>query len=157
LADARKKEEGSRYLIALVGDKRLALPLPDVVEVMRPLPISKLAGAPPSVLGAAVVRGAPVPVVDAGALLGETVARTCTRFVSLRVGGRSAALAVEGLVGVRRVDEAELAAMPPLLRDSFAGVARAIGSLDEELLLVLQAGRIVPEDAWRAIEGEGQP
>ncbi len=154
LANARK-EPGTSYLIALVGGKRLALPLRDVIEVMRPLPISKLAGAPPSVLGAAVVRGAPVPVVDAGALLGETGPRACTRFVSLRVGGRRAALAVDGLAGVRSVDEAALSGMPPLLRDSLDGVARAIGSLDEELLLVLQAGRIVPEGVWQAIEGGG--
>lgn len=153
LANARN-EPGSAYLVALVGAKRVGLPLSDVLEVMRPLPVSELTGAPPSVLGAAVVRGEPVPVVDAGALLGEPGARSPTRFVSLRVGRRRAALAVDGIVGVRRVDEAALGAMPPLLRDSVAGAGRAIGALDEDLLLVLQTGRLVPEGAWRAIEGD---
>ncbi len=138
-------------LIAQVGANRVALPLRDVLEVMRPLPVSALAGAPPSVLGAAVVRGAAVPVVDARALLGESSARACTRFVSLRVGARSAALAVDAVLEVRAVEDSELASMPPLLRDAASGAAGAVGVLDERLLLVLRAARIVPEEAWRAL------
>jgi len=149
------KEQTTAYLIALAGGKRLALPLPGVIEVMRPLPISVLAGAPPSVLGAAVVRGVPVPVIDAGALLGETAPRTCTRFVSLRLGARSAALAVDGLLGVRTLDESQLGLMPPLLGETISGVARSVVALDEGLLLVLRAGRLVPEEVWRAL-GTGE-
>jgi len=156
LANERKEAKTS-YLVALVGGKRLALALSDVIEVMRPLPVSKLTGTPPFVLGVAVVRGAPVPVIDAGALLGETGPRTFSRFVSLRLGGRSAALAVDGLVGVRALEDSELKVMPPLLREVVSGVADAIGSLDEDLLLVLRAGKIVPEQVWQAIGTEKQP
>jgi purine-binding chemotaxis protein CheW len=146
-----RKETKTTHLIALAGGRRLALALQDVIEVMRPLPVSKLAGAPAFVLGAAVIRGAPVPVVDAGALLGEPGLRACTRFVSLRLGARSAALAVGGLAGLRTLRASELAVMPPLLRDTAAGALAAVGALDEELLLVLQAGRLVPEEVWQAL------
>jgi purine-binding chemotaxis protein CheW len=152
-----RKEAKTSYLVALAGGKRLALALGDVIEVMRPLPVSKLAGVPPFVLGAAVVRGVPVPVIDAGALLGETGPRTCTRFVSLRLGARRAALAVDALVGVRALEDADLKTMPPLLRDVVAGVADAIGSLDEDLLLVLRAGKLVPEQVWQAVETGERP
>lgn len=152
-----RREPKSSYLVAQVGAKRVAVPLRDVIEVMRPLPIASLAGAPPSVLGAAVVRGAAVPVLDAGALLGEPGARTCTRFVSLRVGPRSASLAVDAVLGVRAVDDDELSAMPPLLRDTCSGAAGAVGALDEALLVVLQAARVVPEEAWRALATEERP
>lgn len=148
---SERKETKSAYLVVLAGGKRLALALQDVIEVMRPLPVSKLAGAPAFVLGAAVVRGAPVPVIDVGVLLGEPGPRTCTRFVSLRLGARSAALAVEGIAGVRTLADSELAEVPPLLRDSIAGAAGAVGALDEELLLVLRAGRLVPEEVWQAL------
>jgi purine-binding chemotaxis protein CheW len=154
LANERKETKTS-YLVALAGGKRLALALPDVIEVMRPLPVSKLTGTPPFVLGVAVVRGAPVPVIDAGALLGETGPRTFTRFVSLRLGDRSAALAVDGLVGVRALEDSQLKNLPPLLREVVAGVADAIGSLDEDLLLVLRAGKLVPEQVWQVV-GSGQ-
>jgi purine-binding chemotaxis protein CheW len=146
----------ARYLVARSGGKRLALPLAEVIEVMRPLPISRLEGAPPFVLGASVVRGGPVPVLDAAALVGEEPGtRAASRFVSLRVGTRRAVLAVEAVVGVHALDPRELTPVPPLLRGVAAGVADAIGSLDRELLLVLGAARLVPPGLWSAVAAGG--
>jgi purine-binding chemotaxis protein CheW len=146
------------YLIARAGSKQLAIELADVVEVMRPLPISALEGAPAFVLGASVVRGTAVPVVDARALLGEEPGPTaCGRFISLRLRARRAVLAVDGLGGVRALEDTVLKAMPPLLGGVAAGVAEMIGTLDHQLLLVLGAGRILPEAAWNAIGAADRP
>jgi purine-binding chemotaxis protein CheW len=148
----------AKVLVARAGGKQLALPLADVVEVMRPLPVARLEGAPGFVLGAAVVRGSPVPVLDAAALVGaEPGPRVVSRFVSLRVGSRRAALAVETVAGVHALDPRELKPVPPLLRDAAGGLADAIGSLDRELLLVLGAARLVPLELWRATEARGAP
>jgi purine-binding chemotaxis protein CheW len=142
------------HLVARVGDKRVALRLAHVVEVMRPLPVATLGGTPPFVLGAAVVRGSAVPVVDARALLGEGPASTRdARFVSVRVGDRRAVLAVDAVLGVRALDDVSVGQMPPILRDASEGVPELLGALDRDLLLVLDAGRLVPESAWRAIAG----
>lgn len=46
-----------------------ALDLAQVVEIMRPLPIERVAGAPDLVRGLAVIRGVPVPVVGLPASL----------------------------------------------------------------------------------------
>ena len=46
-----------------------ALPLVHVLEVMRPLPLEKVEPAPAFLLGLAVIRGEPLPVVDVAALL----------------------------------------------------------------------------------------
>ncbi|HEY6005476.1 MAG TPA: chemotaxis protein CheW [Anaeromyxobacter sp.] len=146
------------YLVSHAGGKRLALPLADVIEVMRPLPVSRLEGAPEFVLGAAVVRGAPVPVIDAGALVGAAPGgRTPSRLVSLRVGTRRAALAVDELIGIHALDASELEAVPPLLRGVAAGAADAVAALDEELVLVLASARLVPADVWRVLEGGDRP
>jgi purine-binding chemotaxis protein CheW len=116
---------------------------------MRPLPVTPLAGTPPPVAGAAVVRGAPVPVVDLAALVGADRVAPPARFVLLRLGARCAALAVDGVVGVARVDSA---AAEPLLSGAAAGAVASLGAtLDGELLVVLRAARIVPEGAWRAL------
>lgn len=147
----------TKYLVARAGGTQLALPLVDVVEVMRPLPVSRLEGVPEFVLGAAVVRGAPVPVLDAAALVGEEPGTgSVTRFVSLRVGSRRAALAVEAVVGVHALDAAQLKAVPPLLRGAAAGLPEAIGALDHQLLLVLGAARLVPAELWRLLEHGGR-
>lgn len=143
---------GAAHLISRAGPKQLALHLADVVEVMRPLPVFRLEGLPAFVLGAAVVRGAAVPVLDARTLLGERPASPGEgRFISLRVGARNAVLAVDALVGVRTLEEAVLQAMPGVLAGAADGVAELVGALDQHLLLVLSAGRLVPASAWSAV------
>src|SRR5688572_23698801 len=95
-------------LLCRVRSATCALPLADVLECMRPLPLESLAGAPPFVLGAALIRGLPVAVLDLGALLAGTPARA-ERWVTLRVGERSVALAVDAVVGIQPLEGAELA------------------------------------------------
>jgi purine-binding chemotaxis protein CheW len=122
-----------------------ALPLVHTAEIMRPLPIQALESAPHGVLGAAVVRGEPIPVVSAAALLdaeGESVAG---RFVALRVGERRVALAVDAVIGVRTISTEVLGTVPPLLARSGRAVA-SLGTLDASLLVVLDAARLIPDE-----------
>ena len=148
----RENAEGA-HLISRAGRNLLALALSDVAEVMRPLRISSVEGAPAFVLGVSVVRGTPVPVIDARLLLGEpSSSRPTGRWISLRLGKRRAALAVDDVLGTRTLDDATLEAMPPLLRSAAPGVAETVAALDDELILVMRAGRVVPEAAWDAVE-----
>ncbi len=122
-----------------------ALSLGQVVETMRPLPIEPLQNAPSFVRGLSVIRGAPVPVLDVAHLLnGKT--GVAGRFVTIAVGDRRVALAVEAVLGVRPVPAAALQALPPLLRR--VEVVSAIATLDAELLVVLEAARLMPDDLW---------
>ena len=154
-------------LLFRAGTHLCALPLAHVVETMRPLPIEPIAGGPRFVRGLAIVRGAPVPVVDLACLLNEGLsareeARSseeggapAARFVVLRVAGRSVALVVDGVVGVRALSAEALRELPPLLReardardtgesasDVDASVIESVGTLDAELLLVLRSARL---------------
>lgn len=148
------KSERDYWLLCRVGAPLCALPLSAVVETMRPLPVEPLAGMPSFVRGLSVIRGAPVPVVDAGALLGTGEASRPTRFVTLRAGERRVALAVEEVIGIRALPPDSLEALPPLLRDASAEVVSLVGTLDAELLVVLGQGKIVPDAAWKATEAQ---
>ena len=119
---------------------------------MRPLPLEPLAGVPPEVLGAAIIRGVPTPVVDVRRLLGGA-ADPPARFVTIRAGATTVALAVDHVVGVVAVEPAALHALPPLLSGAAAGAVAAIGRLDAELLLVLEAARLVPPELLAAPGG----
>jgi purine-binding chemotaxis protein CheW len=147
---------GPAVLLVRAGSHVCALPLDHVVETMRPLAIEPVAGGPSFVRGLSRIRGAPVPVVDLRSILGTDVnARgdaEVRRFVTLRVGGRRVALAVEAVVGVLRLEQARLRDMPPLLREAVGGAVEAAGTLDGELLLVLRAGRLVPEGLLQDVD-----
>jgi purine-binding chemotaxis protein CheW len=108
------------------------------------------------VLGVSVIRGVPVPVVDTAKLLGAggTVAQ---RVVTLKIGERRVALAVDGVVGVRALPAVSLDDVPPLLRDAGDDTLAAIATLDDQLLLVLRGARIIPESLWQSLDAEGPP
>jgi purine-binding chemotaxis protein CheW len=142
-------------LVCRVGSRLCGLPLSHVVETMRPLPIEPLPHLPSFVDGLALIRGRPIPVLDARRLLGadgEPGART--RFVTLELAERSAALAVDAVLGVRSIDVAALAQLPALLRNAQNDLVAALGTLDHELLVVLERSRLLPEAVWAALATE---
>jgi purine-binding chemotaxis protein CheW len=112
---------------------------------------------PPFVLGVAIVRGFPAPIVDALRLLHPVASPTppmispSARFISLKLGERTAVLAVDAVLDIRPLAAGILADIPPLLREAGAERMAMIGALDTQLLFVLEAARLVPESVWSAI------
>jgi len=140
-------------LLVRVGTSIAALPLADVVETFRPLPLQPLSGAPSYVRGVAVIRGAATAVVDLSELL-TGIPANATRFVTVRVGERRVALGVEAVVGVQTVDDDRFAALPPLLEPARERTV-ALGTLDGGLLMLLQTSRSLLDEAARAADARG--
>ena len=145
----------SRHDVLLVraGERICALPLAEVIEAFRPLPVRPLAGTPPFVLGMAVVRGAPAPVLCLARFLTGAPGPAPSRFVSVRCGERVAALAVEAVIGVSPLPEMDSGA--PLLEQAGGGALEAAGALGSELLVLLRTVRVVPEEVWTSLDGGG--
>jgi purine-binding chemotaxis protein CheW len=130
-----------------------ALPIAHVEETMRPLPIERLANMPAYVLGLSIVRGFPLPVIDAGQLLsGTPKGLDPQRFVTIKVGARRAVLAVDAVIGIRVLASTSTQDLPPLLHDSAADVVEAITAVDADLLFVLRSARLVPDSVWVALD-----
>ena len=144
-------EAGSSCLMCRVHGRPCGFALQHVIEIMRPLPVVPLAGAPSFVLGVALIRGEPTPVVDACALFTDQAVGSAGRYLHLETGARRVALAVDAVIGVRRLP-ARLQELPPLLRAASPLLVSALGTLDAELLLVLQAARLVPDAVLQAID-----
>ena len=126
---------------------------------MRPLPIKPVAGTPGFVCGVSVIRGMATPVVDLQALLeNRESSPSFGRFVTLKLNDRRIAMGVNSVVGLRNLDSAQLGALPPLLRDVTADLIASFGTLDAQLLLVLRAAHLVPEEVWATLAtGETVP
>ena len=145
---------GDLVVLCRVGARLCGVPVEHVAETMRPLPVEPVAGMPSFVRGLSVIRGAPVPVVDAAALLCEGAPEGLPgRYVTLAFGGRHVALAVDEVHGIRRL--ASLRDLPPLFAGAGNDAIEAMGTLDGDLLLVLQGTRLIPESAWAALEAGG--
>ena len=137
---------GLRSLLCTVGSGTYAIPIEHVIETLRPLPVTHLAGAPSFVSGVAIIRGEPLPVITPGE---ESVVE---RFVVVRVGTRRAALAVGRVLGIRDISLETAGELPPIFRGAKGADAIAkIGSLDAQLLVVLDVVRLVPESVLDAV------
>jgi purine-binding chemotaxis protein CheW len=139
------------FFVCRLGTRLCGLPLHCVAETMRPLPIEALIDAPSFVIGLTLMRGRPVPVVDAGLLLGGG-AGTRHRFVAVKTGIRSVALAVDAVIGIRAIPGQSLQELPPILGPDDTEIVTALGMLDNELLQVLSGIRCIPESIWAQID-----
>lgn len=145
--------EVSPVFVVMVGTRACAIPLHHVAETMRPLPIQSVAGMPNFVRGVSVVRGTPTPVVDLKALLENSEnSLSYGRFVSLKLEERRVVIGVDSVVGLKHLDSAQLGELPPLLRDVNTDLIESFGTRDAELLLVLRAAHIVPDEVWASLE-----
>jgi purine-binding chemotaxis protein CheW len=155
------RQMAGAMLVTRVGGVACAIPIAHVIETMRPLPVEPIGRGGDRALalidGLAMIRGAPVPVVDARRLLG-VAGEAAERFVVVQAAERRVALAVDAVLDVRRIDAEALPSLPPLLRSAQRELVSAIGALDQELLVVLDSARLLPDDSWRAIdEQSGAP
>lgn len=138
-------------LMALVfraGALLCALPLEEVIETMRPLPVQPIAGTRPFVLGISVMRGVATPVVDVARLLGGRPA-TVSRFVSVRTGRSPAAFATGEVLGIRPVGDTHGGrANAALLGGAPVRLVAAVGTFGGGPLLVLQSTRLLADEIW---------
>lgn len=140
----------NRFLVVGVHTHVCALPLMQVIETMRPLPVEPIAGVPSFVRGVSIIRGAPTPVVDLGALVGMP-GGVAGRFVTLRVDERQVALSVDRVLGVHHLDSSTIQKLPPLFQKASKDVIEAMGTLDTQLLVVLRQGWALPDEVWKAL------
>jgi purine-binding chemotaxis protein CheW len=140
-------------LVFRIAARLCALPLAQVVEIMRPLPLRRLDGTPGFVLGAAMVRGRPTPVVSGARLLGgDDAPDRGARWIGVAAGSRRVMLEVDDVPGIRAIPAGDGVAAQPLLEGVAPDRLATLGRLDVELLSTLQAARLVPERAWSAID-----
>ena len=142
-----------RVLMVASAGRSCALSLVHVREIMRPLPVERFAEAPAFVLGVSVIRGASVPVVDLGLLLGaeRSAGAAEGRYVTLKLDGGDVALSVGEVVGISDLPASELSALPGLVDGAGAGVIEALTTLDARLLRVLRASSVLSEAARAAL------
>ena len=139
-------------LVGRVGMKLCAIPIAHVVETLRPLAVEPIGMGPAFVLGFSIIRGAPTLVVDTATVLGGAKS-TATRFVVVRVGERRLALAFDSVLDVRPI-ATDFSQLPPLTGTASSECIAAIATQDADLLVLLEASRLISDDAWARLEAE---
>lgn len=141
-----------KCLIASAGGHTCALPLAAEMELMRPLDVEPLPDVPPFVLGMALVRGVPVPVIDLPRLLeAQRENAPHRRWIFSRRNDQALVLAVESVDGVAELDRAALEAAPTFGSRTDDALVSAIALHEQRLFWLLETARIVPAGVWEAL------
>ncbi|MBI2601726.1 MAG: chemotaxis protein CheW [Deltaproteobacteria bacterium] len=144
---------GAETLVLCVQSENniCAIPVRDISEIMRPMPREVLPDSPHFVIGMSVIRGRPVPVVDFSSLIGLKRSSQFGKYVVLNLESRKVALAVENVLGIKNLSLEFMEKLPPLLQNVHPDIISAIGTLDEDFLILIQTPKLVSIDAWEKI------
>jgi purine-binding chemotaxis protein CheW len=143
-------------LLCQVGASYLAIPICHVLEVSRPLGVTRLPDAPDWVAGVSVLRGVATPVIDAQKLFlaedrsASPAAPAAARWVALKIDDRRVALAVDAVLRPHAVSFDGPAGVPRLLAASPA--ITALGTLDSKLLMVLEGTRLLTSEDLAGVD-----
>ena len=134
MSETSISEADGAALIFEAGGRRLALPLVDVVEIIRPIAITRVPHSRPELLGIANFRGVAIPVVSAPALLGaaEPKASNAERIVILKRNG-VLGLMVDEVLALAKTPDTEVMDLDGLLTKSFPAQAPRSRKLETKL------------------------
>lgn len=122
--------EGARVLLGCfeVGGRPVGIDVAQLREVVRFQPATPLPGAPTLIEGVIELRGALVPVVDLGRLLGGAPLRPGprSRIAVAQIDGLAIGLAVDAALEILAVDPAALGDLPALLAQAGCEATRAV-------------------------------
>jgi len=146
LAQTRRGQSDAEELnlhllhIRLEGDTNLAVPYPNLVEVLPPQRVTRVPGAPTSVLGVVNFSGTILTVMDLGHMLQlPEQTREGEAVIVVGSGGTSVAFPVTELVGAVDVRSSSITAAPhsPASKRGYlvGVVGNSIGVLDVDRIL----------------------
>src|SRR3954447_6987241 len=97
-------------IVLRIADAHCGIALAEVAEVLPPVQVTPVPGAPPTFLGVVNVRGEIRPVIDLRHVLGLAPAKNggLSRVLLLRRQGREMGLNVDNVEQIRRIPSDEL-------------------------------------------------
>jgi hypothetical protein len=127
---AKSGTGATAQLMSRVGRQVYTIPVAEVIEIMRVLPVEPIAVAPDYVRGLCIIRGEPVPVVDVGLLIGRQEA-AAGRLVTVKAGALGL-LKIREAGGVTIVQDEKSSVVYGMPRDAVhLGAAQQILALDQ--------------------------
>lgn len=138
-----------------VGEQTYALDIMRVKEIVNPVPIAAVPGAPAFVEGLIELRGALLPVIDLRKRLAVEPAPLDrdSKYMVVRFGDQRVALIVDRVIDVRRVDPAAIAPVPELVNTPGARLLAGVARWDGHVVLVVDLDRVLSLDEHAALDG----
>lgn len=144
-----------QLVTCVLADQEYGLPIASVREILRVGAITAVPHAPAYMRGVVDLRGRVVPILDLRARLGLPVGESTSRsrVIVVEARARVLGLLVDGVSHVLRLPARALAPAPQEVEAGLAFV-RAVATLEQRLILVLDLERALRRDFERVTPGE---
>ena len=144
------------HVVFRLGSRTMAIPLAAVSEIARPPKVTRLPHVPAWVLGIANLRGDIVSMLDLEGFLSGKVGKSSheQRMLALRPAGdevRTAVL-VDSVDGIQAFEDARISRVTRGYDAAVAPFARGLYQVEDELVVVLDADRLLQSKPMRQFE-----
>jgi chemotaxis signal transduction protein len=144
------------HVVFRLGSRTMAIPLAAVSEIARPPKVTRLPHVPAWVLGIANLRGDIVSMLDLEGFLSGKAGKSSheQRMLALRPAGdevRTAVL-VDSVDGIQAFEDARIARVTRGYDGEVAPYARGLYQLEDDLVVVLDADRLLQSKPMRQFE-----
>jgi chemotaxis signal transduction protein len=144
------------HVVFHLGTRTMAIPLAAVSEIARPPKVTRLPHVPAWVLGIANLRGDIVSMLDLEGFLSGKAGKSTheQRMLALRPAGdevRTAVL-VDSVDGIQAFEDARIARVTRGYDAEVAPYARGLYQLEDDLVVVLDADRLLQSKPMRQFE-----
>ncbi len=147
--------EQALLLTFVVGDESYALDSLRVREIIKPLAVREIPGAPPGLAGVMRLRGSEViPVVDLRTRfqLPDVNDGSTRRIIICVVEGRMVGVAVDAVVDVVNVDTKEIRGSQSVISTGVAPFIAGVCQLEDRLLVLINLKRLLTMDDMKAMD-----
>ena len=144
--------ETSNEIIQLVsfkiGEEEFGVEILQVREIIKLLEITSIPNSPPFVEGIVNLRGTTVPVISLRKRLNMEIkdADSNTRIVVIDLSGRTIGFIVDAVNEVLRIERNIMENPPEIACGIHQSLIKAIGKLDDRLLILLDLEKILNEE-----------
>lgn len=140
-----------------VGKETFGLPIGMVQEILRPMPVTAVPGAPAHVEGVINLRGKIVSIVDLRKHCGAANPaddKRKNRIVVAEVQGRRIGLMVDAASEVLKISESAIEPPASLFGDAEVGFVTGVAKLAGRLVILVDAEKLLSGEALRQLPAE---
>lgn len=148
--DEQKKETGELLQLVsfFIGDEEFGVDILYVQEINRVSQVTKVPNAPEFVNGVINLRGRVIPVIDLRLKFGMPKKEhdKNTRIIVMEVSGKTVGFIVDSVNEVLRISKNVTEPAPELALGINSEYIKAVGKLDDRLLILIDLEKILSKD-----------
>ena len=140
----------SQWVTFFIENEKYAIDVMQVQEIIRPLELSPVPGAPDYVLGIINLRGIVVSIIDTRKRfnLPEREMTEQARIIIIESGGNSIGILVDSVADVANLNEAEIEDAPNVGSNENSKYIDGVYHQNDHLLILVNVQELLSEEEW---------